>query len=293
MGTSQTGSRAVVLAGGGVSGIAWEVGVITTLQRAGIDLRQADVVVGTSAGSVVGVQLASGTNLDDIFNEQLLPAHQSSERAISLDYTRFTQMIMDQLKKHGMNPQAIRAGIGEQAQKAETPSSEDRLAIIAARLPTQNWPTQKLLITAVDAENGDFVVFDRNSGVSLVEAVAASCAVPLVWPPVRINGRLYMDGGMRSVTNADLAAGSDRVLILIPILPPEDQPPVLGSNLQVERALLEQQSSRVMVISGNEQSIAAMGPNVLDPAYRADSARAGLRQGEELAEEVAAFWSSR
>lgn len=291
MGTVQTGSRGLVLAGGGVSGIAWELGVITALQRAGIDLRQADVVVGTSAGSVVGVQLTGGTSLDDVINEQLLPAHQSSERAAGLDYTHFVQMVMDQFQKHGMNPQAIRAGIGEEAQKAKTPSAEDRLAIIAARLPTQDWPAQKLLITAVDAENGEFVVFDRDSGVSLVEAVAASCAVPLVWPPVRINGRLYIDGGMRSGTNADLASGTDRVVILVPMTQAANEPSILGSNLQEERAQLERQGSRVMVISADEQSIAAMGPNILDPAYRADSARAGLRQGEELAEKLGVFWS--
>ena len=67
------------------------------------------------------------------------------------------------------------------------------------------------------ADNGEFVAFEKSSGVSLVDAVAASCAVPGVWPPVTINGRRYIDGGMRSAVNADLAAGYERVVVLAPI----------------------------------------------------------------------------
>ena len=92
-----------------------------------------------------------------------------------------------------------------------------RRAVIAARLPSHEWPAHPLVVTAIDAHSGAFTRFDASSGVPLVDAVAASCAVPGVWPPVSIGGRRYIDGGVRSVTNADLASGCGRVLVLAPM----------------------------------------------------------------------------
>jgi len=283
-------TRALVLAGGGVSGVAWELGLLTALARAGTDFSQVDLVVGTSAGSVVGTQLTTGADLEKVFATQLAPVAQSLEKTVDFDINQFQQMIMEQVKQHGMNAQAVRAGIGQKALAAQTVAEEERKAIIAARLPVHQWPAQRLLITAVEAQSGDWVVFDQNSGVNLVEAVAASCAVPLVWPTVTINGHSYMDGGMRSGTNADLAVGYDRVLVLVPLPQPPNIPPVLGSNLEVEKALLEKQGSQVLIIAADEAAIKAMGANVLDPANRAASAQAGLAQGAALAQVVRQFW---
>lgn len=283
-------TRALVLAGGGVSGVAWELGILTALIRAGIDLKKAGLVVGTSAGSVVGAQFTSQSNLEEIFASQLTPPELSKERPVDFDINRFQQMIMEQVKEHGMNPQAIRAGIGRQALAAKTVPEAERKEIIAARLLYHEWPAKKFLVTAVDCENGAWKVFDRDSKVALVDAVAASCAVPLVWPPVTIDGRRYMDGGMRSGTNADLAVGYNRVLILVPMQQPDNIPPILGSNLHQEKAQLEKQGSRVMVVSGDETALKAMGMNVLDPANREGSARSGLAQGEKLAASVQDFW---
>ncbi len=162
---------------------------------------------------------------------QQAPLEQTGERAVDFDVNLFQQMIMGQLKEHGMNPQAIRAGIGKQAMAARTVTEQARLPIIASRLPVHDWPARKLLITAVEAVSGEWVVFDRTSGVSLVQAVLASCAVPLAWPTFTINGKSYMDGGMRSGTNADLAAGNDRVVVLLPLPQPAHTPPFLDSNL--------------------------------------------------------------
>jgi NTE family protein len=152
---------------------------------------------------------------------------------------------------------------------------------------------QKFLLSWVGSGNGGLVVFYRDSEVSLVDAVAASCAVPVVWPSVTIKGRRYMDGGMRSGTNADLAVGYSRVLVLVPLPLPDNIPPVLGSNLQIEKALLESKGSQVRVISAGQAAITAMGANVLDPANRAASATAGLEQGEGLVETIREFWSDR
>jgi NTE family protein len=292
MPTNNNLSRALVLSGGGVTGIAWELGILTALQRGGVDVTNADLVVGTSAGSVVGAQITSGKSLDELFAAQIQPPEQSGERATEFDLGRFQQMIMTAIQEAGMNPPAVRASIGKQALAAQTLPETERLEIIMSRLPFQNWPASRLLITAVDAEDGEFKVFDRESGVPLVSAVAASCAVPLVWPPVSINGRRYVDGGMRSGSNADLAKGYAKVLLLTPF-PPVDQfnmAAYLGSDLKQEIALLEKEGSRVKTIIANEAALKAFGTNVLNPANRAAAANAGLEQGQTLVEEIRQFW---
>ena len=117
----------------------------------------------------------------------------------------------------------VRREIGRLALAADRVPERERRAIIEARLPRHEWPDQLLRITAIDAESGAFVVFDRSSGVSLVDAVAASCAIPVVWPAVTIGGRRYIDGGMRSGVNADVALHYDRVLVIEPLDPARDQ----------------------------------------------------------------------
>jgi NTE family protein len=165
------------------------------------------------------------------------------------------------------------------------PESERR-AVIEQRLPTHSWPDRRLLITAVDAETGEATVFDREGDVPLPVAVAASCAVPMVWPPISINGRRFIDGGVRSAANADLASGCDRVVVLAPIAYAlrrtqriEAQLATLGPNVQS------------VVISPDAQSRNAIGSNSLDPARRAVSAKAGRLQASDVAGAVAAVWS--
>ena len=150
---------------------------------------------------------------------------------------------------------------------------------------TQTWPERRLLITSVNAATGEFVVFDKDSGVSLVEAVAASCAVPLVWPPITINGQPYIDGGVRSVANVDLAAGYGRVVVIAPLtqaLRRVDRP-----DSQV--AALDE-SVRAVLVSPDRASVAAIGRNPLDPARTVPSARAGRVQALAEAKRVGAVW---
>src|SRR5581483_5739954 len=118
----------------------------------------------------------------------------------------------------------VRRRIGAAALAAETIDEAPRRAAVAARVPVDAWPARTLLIVAVDAATGETVVFDRGSGVSLVDAVTASCAVPGVWPPATIGGRRYVDGGVRSGTNADLAVGCDRVVVIVPLMADEPVP---------------------------------------------------------------------
>jgi NTE family protein len=278
-----TSRSALVLGGGGVTGIAWETGMLAGLAEVGVDLTSADLVVGTSAGSVVGTQILSGVPLEDLYAAQVADA--TGEITARIGMSVLVRFVIASLwpgdERRG------RARLGHAALKARTVTESERRAVIQQRLPSPSWPERRLLITAVDAETGESRVFDRDSGVPLADAVAASCAVPLVWPPITINGRRYMDGGMRSIANADLAAGCDRVVVLAPVTVAVRRSGRIGSQLASLGS-----SARSVVISPDPESRRAIGNNVLDPAHRAASALAGRAQSASVAVAVAAVWSA-
>jgi NTE family protein len=276
---------ALVLGGGGITGIAWEIGVLAGLAEAGTDLSGADLVVGTSAGSVVGAQLACGAELGAMYERQLEPA--TAEKAAQLNRATLAQFAWAMLRSRGKDVE-FRRRIGALAIAAEkagvTPSEQERLDVIGSRLVGTQWPSRALVITAVDAETGEFRTFDRDSGVPLLQAVAASCAVPGVYPPVTVGGHRCIDGGMRSAANADLAQDYDRVVVLAPI--PRGVGPMASVDAQVTGMV-----SRVVVVSPDKDSRTAIGRNVLDPAARAPSAEAGRRQAASVASRVADVWN--
>ena len=275
-------SRALVLGGGGVTGVAWELGLVAGLAEAGVDLRAADVVVGTSAGSSVAAQLTSGMPLEELYDRQL--AGPGSEIPAKLGVGGILRYV-SVLVRHRGDPQAGRAKLGRLALAADTTSEADRRAVIASRLPSHEWPAQPLVITAVDAGTGEFRTFTAGDGVPLVDAVAASCAVPLVWPPVTIGDRRWIDGGVRSPVNADLAAGHDRVVVLAPIT--RGIGPMSGAA-QVDA--LRAAGARVVLVAPDAAARTAIGRNPLDPVRRAPAARAGWAQAAGVAAEVAAVW---
>ena len=279
--------RALILAGGGVAGIAWELGVLRGLQDADPGLADrvlaADLVVGTSAGSAVAAQITSGVPLADLYDRQL--SAESAEIEVELDMeellARFTAATADLISQD----EAMRA-IGALALDTETVAEPVRQAAIAARLPVPDWPDRPVLLPAIDALTGELVVFSRDSGVALVDAVAASCAVPGIWPPVTINGRRYIDGGIASATHADLATGYDRTLVITPALP--DQPaPFDQLDGEIERL----KPGRAHVIYTDAASVAAFGTNPLSPATRPPAAQAGRAIGQEQAAAVATLWA--
>ena len=279
------GKTALVLAGGGVTGIAWEIGVLDALIAAGIPVLASDLIVGTSAGSAVAAQVTSGAPMADLVARQLAPASESKERGAELDLDLLGRMFTLMVDE-GRPAQERRAEIGAMALGAATISEAERLEIIAARLPNERWPEARMLLCAIDASSGELVAFDRSSGVRLVDAVAASCAVPGVWPPVTIGDRRYIDGGMRSPANADLAAGHEAVLVLSPMAAP------MMPGLDAEVAALRADGSEVVVIGADDEAAAAMGPNPLDPEYRAVSVEAGQRQGAAAADAVRALFTA-
>lgn len=278
--------RGLVLGGGGVAGIAWELGVLLGIRDAAPDLRpavvDAEMIVGTSAGSTVAAQLATGIDLEELFNRQL--SDTSSEIEVDFDIESVTAMFAD--AANGATSDAeIRRRIGALALEAATVPESDRRAAIAGRLPQHEWSKRRVLIPAVDAETGDLVVFTNTAGVPLVDAVAASCAVPGVWPPVSIDGRRYMDGGVRSATNADLADDCDRVLVISPALAGAE--PAAG---QLKHELTALSPVSVYVVHGDDAALAAFGSNPLSPATRKPAALAGRELGRHIGAEVAAYW---
>lgn len=279
-----TMTTALVLGGGGVAGIAWEIGVLDALAHAGVDLTVAERIVGTSAGAAVGAQLCTGESLESLCARQLVPVEHSGELSIdsSLDglleqFAACFEGAPDEIE--------LRRRLGRVALDAPTVEESARRAVIESRLSVHEWSARDLRVTAVDAHSGEFRVFDRTSGVPLVDAVAASCAVPGIWPPVTIGTSRFIDGGMRSGTNADLVEGADVVVILAPF------PGGFGPTVEGEAAALRAAGAVVEVIAADVTSLAAFGTNVLDPATRAPALREGRRQGALEHERIAAVWS--
>jgi NTE family protein len=274
--------RALVLGGGGVTGIAWELGLLAGLAQAGVELAEADIIIGTSAGAAVAAQITGGTGIERLYEAQLRMPR--SEVGARLGIAVMAKMAVTTLRSR--DEQAALARLGRAAMAATTVPEAERRAIIAGRLASHEWPVIDLRVTAVAADDGEFVVFDRDSGVSLVDAVAASCAVPLVWPPITINGRRYMDGGMRSPANIDLAAGHERVVVLAPTTRALRHHRGVAAQLAALPA-----SVRALAISPDQAAAVAIGRNVLDPARRPAAAQAGRRQAGAVLARVAEVWS--
>ncbi|HVS40887.1 MAG TPA: patatin-like phospholipase family protein [Candidatus Dormibacteraeota bacterium] len=274
--------RALVLGGGGLTGIAWEWGMIAGLAGAGVDLTSADLVVGTSAGSVVGAQLAAGVDPQERYTRQLgAPDSELAARMGPVTLARWGWAVLRSRDVHQAGRNLGRVALG-----SRTLPERVRRDVIATRLPVTTWPDRRLLVTAVDAGTGERVVFDRNSGVELVDAVASSCAVPGVWPPVTIDGRRFIDGGVHSPANADLAAEAGVVVILAPIV--RGFGPIAGVERQ---AAALRAHARVEVVQPDTAAVRAIGRNVLDPARRPGAARAGRAQAASEAGRIREVWS--
>ncbi|SDK23459.1 patatin-like phospholipase family protein [Streptomyces indicus] len=278
------GDTALVLGGGGLTGIGWEIGLLHGLARAGVDVTGADLVVGTSAGSVVGAQLTSGVlTLEELYRRQLASA--KGEIPATMGPAMFARYAWGVLRSRDAKAYGVR--MGRMASAVRTVGEEDRREVIAQRLLSHDWPEgPRLVVTAVDAATGELAAFDRDSGVGLVDAVSASCAVPGVWPPITIDGRRYIDGGVHSSANAALAAGYAKVLIVAPIA-------LGGGPLPTPRAQaarLTAAGSKCVLITPSREARRTFGRNVLDPARRAPAARSGLAQAAAHVAEVRRLW---
>ena len=272
-------TEALVLGGGGVGGIGWITGLLAGLAEAGHDVTGADVLVGTSAGSTVAAQLGSGVGLEELYRRQVESGAQTAEIMVSGDREGRLAEIGAVIRGATTVAEMQRA-VGRFALRAATVPERERRAVIASRLPSHQWPARTLKIVAVDAETGEPRVFDITSGVSLVDAVTASCAVPGVWPPATIDGRRYVDGSVRSSSNADYAAGASRVLVIVPLGTVEPFPREKPLAQAVEE--LRAGGADVAIIEPDAASRVAIGANPLDPSTRKPTAEAGRAQGRRV-----------
>ncbi len=273
VGTRRT---ALVLGGGGVAGIAWQIGLLTGMCRAGFPIHRADTLIGTSAGASVAALLAAGVSLDRMVEEQSVSSDDQEQwRPFSL--VEVGRANRELLTKVNGDLTAARQRIGAYALRTPAPPAETRLASIRRRIRDADWGTRDLRIVATDAASGERIVLSSADGVPLTIAVAASCAVPGTWAPIAIQDRACIDGGVYSLTNADLAAGAERIVIIAPFGWGDDNP--VSGHLRAEVDLLERDGAIVTVIVPDENARAAMSDNVLDPSRRSVSLKAGLEQG--------------
>jgi NTE family protein len=305
--------RGLVLGGGGVSGIAWEAGVLMGLRDGGVDVEHWDLVIGSSAGAIVGARLL-GSDLREFYDQQASEDITAEDEQVRLLAGRLggwlfitgrrrrlewlprlwaTSIVLRAIAKRALQrklrgrarrievppspfarggPDAELARVGAFARAASTASEATFMEVIASALmPVTEWPDE-LLLTAIDAHEGSLVAFDSRSGVPLLLAAAASAAVPGIFPPIRIGGRRYIDGGTASDTNAHLATTCGEVLVIAPM----DR-----GYLPREVDALQVSGASVSIIRPGEPTLALLGRHLalLDPARRAACARVGYEEG--------------
>ncbi len=294
---SAPSGRALVLGGGGSTGNAWLIGVITGLCDAGVDVTDADLIVGTSAGSTAAAQI-TGAPPVELLTATLtaVPPRRPAPPSGSGRGPAGPRAVTDHLARTDAIIAAsedaadMRRRMGAAALAAEAPPdfSARWRATVAARLPGQSWPAQRVLITAVDAATGAPVVFDRDSGVDLADAVAASCSSSIAY---RVGNHAYIDGGYRSnAENADLAAGYGRVLVLAPFGGRTRTPVAWGLHLATQLDDLRAAGSRVEAILPPGDAEHLFGPAAMNPELRPDAARLGYDQGKTLGPSLSEFW---
>jgi len=288
---------ALVLAGAGAAGNAWQLGLIAGLCDAGVDLNKADLIIGTSAGSTVAAQITSGIRPAELYAAILAEVPPPQIRNTGSDHGRAPLLSgpkymewSDTIIASAVDASDMRRRFGAAALELDTSNGADGARwhdIVAARLPAHHWPGQRVLITAVDARTGEPVVFDRDSGIDLVDAVAASTSAMTPYP---IGENRYLNGAYRRSSNADLAAGYGRVLVLEPFGGRSRHPLEWGMDLATQVDELRAGGSRVETIFPDAGAGDVFNANALDPATRLPAARGGYDQGRALAEQFTEFW---
>lgn len=280
--------RALVLAGGGYVASSWEIGLVAGMADAGLDVRNADLFVGTSSGARVALDLTSGKPLEEFYRIRTGQGSPALEPASKIDWVRIRAGVED-AKKAGGTPAEILRRMGALALTTAVGEISDRRKTVATQLPMRDWPKERVLIVAVNAETGERRAFDRESGIDLVDAVIATTA-SFGSPPISFNGEAYFDGGYYSGDNADLAIGSGRVLILSLIPPPQAMRLVsLASAVEALRAA----GAQVEVIHPDAETLAALAQTggQMNPSSGRPAAIAGRLQGQRsVSERLKAFW---
>jgi NTE family protein len=190
---------------------------------------------------------------------------------------------------NGEMPPELRAEIGAFALSAKTIPEEafvGNFGSIAGE--GEKWP-RGFACTAVDAQDGSFHLWEESSGVELGRAIASSCAVPGIFPPITIHGRRYMDGGMRSSTNVDLVKGYERVLVIAVLSNMAVE--YMRAQVQREIDILAATGAKVELIVPDANCLELFGANLMDGTRRGEIALAGVAQGRAEAARIKPFWN--
>jgi NTE family protein len=297
---------ALVLGGGGSAGHAWTIGVIAGLAETGIDMAEAaDLVIGTSSGATAAAQVRSGLSPAELLASVLSPPVPAAGQNRPPPLSGPAATVYERIRAIGAAANSaaeLQRAMGAFGLESDAglglAAAEQRRAMVASRLPRQQWPDRPMIVAALNAHTGELTAFDRDSGVDLVDAVMAGTALPGVVPTHNINGARYINGGVRSGENADLANGYANVVVISPFggrtgtLPAGQFEGIRrsaewGTDLASQVEALRQKGSHVVQITPDDDSRAAMGTNQMDPATRIPAAHAGFAQGRQEATRVA------
>lgn len=281
--------NALVLGGGGPVGTAWMSALLDGLVSAGLPVAESDVVLGTSAGSVVGSWLTTRpTELPALAGKIRKRAawHASNAKTGYGDPSLLKRIAGGS----GRTADEARS-IAQAAIAAIPPISADQAeAMWTATVPAGPW-SPRFRAASVNADTGLVHAWSAQDGIPLAVAAACSTAAPGVAPPVAVAGSVWVDGGVRSNTNADLllelgnddrapiVTGPGKVLILTPV-PSED--------LAREKAVLVEHGHRVHVLTATRFYTAPT--DLLDPAFIDIATTAGAGQAQDVAAELKTWW---
>lgn len=282
-----TERTAVVFAAGGERIVPWQTGVLAGLADAGMDMRGAGAIVGTSGGAYVAARLALGVDQRQAADRILahgVPAAPAElvERAARV----LPRLLAIQAEAAGLDTEARGRRVGRFALAAETIPEDAHVAAVTGRLPAGDWP-QALRVMAVDAESGERVRLDPGSATTVARGVAAARALPGVLPPVTVGRRRLIDAVVASGTNADAVHdGVERVLVVLPAAV-EPQPGTLDAALEAglarERAALERAGVTVEEIRPDGTARAAMGEQLFGIVDAAVAVSSGRHAGRAVA----------
>lgn len=273
---------ALVLGGGGLTAYAWQVGVLAGLAEAGVDLSGADVLAGTSAGSLLAVELAAGAVPADLYGEQV-----SRKRAmLEVDFTFAMTFKYLWAALGSRDPETVVKRLSRLALAVRGVTEDEVFDAIGPQLPVQEWPQRTVRLFAVDALTGEPTGFSADSGIDLLRAMAATCALPPLFPPITIGAGRWMDGGVRSTSNADLLHDCRRVVVLAPV----PKGPGASPSAADQVASLASGGTRTALLTPDKAARRAFGRNPLDASRIPGAAQAGLRQGAAHAGQVRAAW---
>lgn len=289
--------HALILGGGGPMGEAWESGVIAGLAEKHVDLSRVNRIIGTSAGAIVGARLASEMTPEQLAQAALErfegpPPPPTRKPALPPDLT-FLVSKLQELNAGTQTEQSVGVEVGRWALEVHPIASESEfVASYWRRFPERQWPSAAYECVSVDAADGSLKVWNKSSSVPLALAVASSCALPGLFLPVTIDGHRYMDGGVRSATNTDLARGCATAIVMVPTAG-INHPLAKLSVVRLDRELqiLRDSGCKVAVVVPDAASEKAFGRSGAEEVRNAAALEAGRREGRDKAGEIAGLLS--